>query len=747
MEDRTRERLITKCQQLSEGWSAHALNVLAWLTKDVEGRLVPLINSTADVRRIPQCGLQTSMQIEDLLVKLRPYYEHFLREALGDDATEEALYTQSGEKRFHFTTQSYAVERRIQFTFEKMGNAVSNVRAKNLIHRHLKLYRDTEPYMNDATAIWRWYGVGKQSGEHILQFLEDFRAAYQEIIDKHAGNAEGAHEDDNDLPLLDVDYPFLTAVEQKFVTSFYKKEERYPVFYIALRYLLRATDRPTQTFARINGLNGKYESLQSLATEYHLTFERTRQLSMLKIDESLPVWNLERWAKLEFFHSPLLTAANIHWDALQKTEHIKEMSAYAALAILAALRRMEIVALRADGYKANARRGKGAAWEQPRVLFAYDKSLKTFPFGPFLRTIGHEALLQRIEDRTLDLQALTEDFFQPDTDEEQKQKVLDILREVLPMFPDVEVNEDTVLFRSNHTNYAEEIYQILKRRGEAMTVEDIYAEFLKQHPEDHHTDSTFIRSYMWQDNRFEAVGRKSTYQLREWEQFAGSLQELAVHLLKDEAEPLPLKKVISRMTEHRSNTTPKSCESIIYLAVVTGMLQYFFTAENNTPTAFVGIEGKTYPDRFWVSPLTVEGAITCMHRFLAERGHWPYQSCADTIEVRLNYTLRKYTMRLHVTDEEYALFHQGMADIPQHQYPRSEREAIFMERCRDVNAFWEQHHRLPDNDEEPKLSKWYRETQAKLQRLDDFRRYHFGRIGLQAYKSQQQLSFDFGTDC
>lgn len=744
MEDSTRERLITKCQQLSEGWNAHALNVLAWLTKDVEGRLLPLVNGTADVRRIPRCGSRTSILIEELLKHLRPYYDRLLRNPTAVESAEEVLYTQSEGQRFHFSTQSYSVERRLQFTFEKMVDEVSNVRAKNLIRSHWKRYRDTELYINDNNTLWKWYGVGKQTVEPIMKFLEDFHAAYQDIIDRNAGNAAGADEDDKDLTLLDMDYPFLTTAEQKFVTSFYKKEARYPVFYIALRYLQRATDRSTQTFARVNGLTGQYESLQTLAAEYDLTFERTRQLSMLKIDDSLPVWNLERWTKLEFFHIPLLTEANIHWEALQKTEHIKEMSAYAALAILAALRPLEIVALRADGYKANARRGKGAAWEQPRVLFAYDKSLKAFPFGPFLRTIGHEALLQRIEDRTLDLQALTESFFQPDTNEQQRQKVLAILREVVPMFPDVEVNEDTILFRSNHTNYAEEFYQILKRRGEAMTVEDIYAEFREQHPEDHHTDSTFIRSYMWQDNRFEAVGRKSTYQLREWEQFAGSLQELAVHLLKDEAEPLPLTVLISRMTEHRSNTTAKSCESSIYLAVVAGTLQYFFTAENNAPSAFVGIEGKTYSSHFWISPLTVDGAVTGMHRFLSERGHWPYASSSDVIEDRLNYTLRKYTQRVHVTDEEYARFQQGMADIPPHQYPRNERDAIFMERCHSLDSFWKRHHRLPNNDEEPKLAKWYRETQAKQQQLDDFRKYHFERIGQKTAKPQQQLSFDFG---
>ena len=747
MDDSIRESLITKCQQLSEGWNARALNVLAWLTKDVEGRLLPLINGATDVRRTPNCGPQTSILIEEMLTRLRPYYDNLLHEPTSGEEADEVLYVQSNRTQFRFPICSYYIERRIQSTFEKMVDSISDTRTKRLIRKHFKQYRDTEPYLIDATPIWKWYGTGQQTMEAIQQFLTDFRTAYQDIIGKWG-------EDDNDdlaadtaMSPPDMDYPFLNNSELEFVSSFWKKERRYPVFYIALHYLQRATDRPTQTFARVNGIMGQYESMQELAAEYNLSLERTRQLSKLTIDGTLPVWDLERWAALDFFHSSVLTEANTHWSALQKLEHIEEMSFYSALAILSALCQMEVVALRPDGYKTNSRLRKRGAWEQPLVLFAYDESLSSFALNAFLRAVGHEAMLQRITDKTTSLRAFAEPYFQPDADEESREQVLANLREILPMFPGVEVRQDDVTFRQNHLNYPEEIYQILCQQGRAMTVEDIYAEFRKRHPADHHTDSGFLRSYMWQDERFEAIGRKSTYQLREWERFAGSLQELAIHLVQDEAEPLPTPKLVERMTAQRSNTTAKSCESTIYQTVAAGTLQYYFTAEDNDYSAYVGLPDKVYPSRFWVSPLTVDGAVASMHRFLSERGHWPYATSADAIEKNLHYTLRKYTLHMHVTDEEYIRFHGDMADIPPYQYPRNERDAIFMERCRALNAFWQQHHRLPDNDEEPTLAKWYRETRNKLDQLDEFRRYHFGRIGQQPpAKPHQQLSFDFGEE-
>lgn len=747
MDDSIRESLITKCQQLSEGWNARALNVLAWLTKDVEGRLLPLINGATDVRRTPNCGPQTLILIEEMLTRLRPYYDRLMQMDGSDESDDSLLYVQLGTPQFRFSTYSYHMERRIQSTFEKMVDSVCNARAKRLIRKHFKQYRDTEPYLNDATPIWKWYGTGQQTMEAIQQFLTDFRTAYQDIIGKWGKDNDDGLAADTTMSPPDLDYPFLTKSEQEFVSSFWKKERRYPVFYIALRYLQRATDCPTHTFARVSGIMGQYESMQELAAEYNLSLERTRQLSKLTIDGTLPVWDLERWAALDFFHSSVLTEANTHWSALQKLEHIEEMSFYSALAILAPLCQMEVIALRADGYKANARRGKEVAWEEPHVLFAYDESLSSFALNAFLRTTGHEAMLQRITDKTTSLRAFAEPYFQPDADEESREQVLANLREILPMFPGVEVRQDDVTFRQNHLNYPEEIYQILCQQGRAMTVEDIYVEFRKRHPADHHTDSGFLRSYMRQDERFEAIGRKSTYQLRAWERFAGSLQELAIHLVQDEAEPQPTPKLVERMTAQRSNTTAKSCESTIYQTVAAGTLQYYFTAEDNDYSAYVGLPDKVYPSRFWVSPMSVEGAVAGMHRFISERGHWPYSSCSDNIEARLNYTLRKYTQRKHVTDEERDSFRQGMSDIPPHQYPRTERDALFMERCHALNAFWQQLHRLPDNDEEPTLAKWYRQTQANQQQLDDFRSNHFERIGQQPpAKPHRQLSFDFGEE-
>ena len=98
-----------------------------------------------------------------------------------------------------------------------------------------------------------------------------------------------------------------------------------------------------------------------------------------------------------------------------------------------------------------------------------------------------------------------------------------------------------------------------------MTVDNIFAEFKQRHPEDHHTDSSFIRSYMLSDKRFEAVGSKSTYQLSEWKRFAGTLGALAEHILMAYDNPVKVDELCEMMREQRGNTTRNSLFNHVYI--------------------------------------------------------------------------------------------------------------------------------------------------------------------------------------
>ena len=651
-------------------------------------------------------------------------------------ADDMSVFTPNAEKEIlRIRAESTEHDLLLQDVFSRMVEALTDVRARNLILKYITDYQQAEVYLNNPSLIERWHGAGRRSVDVILRFLFDFYQEYKTIASKT--NEEVA------IQLVSIEYPFLEEDEQRFVGSFLKSEGRYPVFFLATRYFQHTSERNAQIFARANGVMCSHLHYDALADEFGITRERVRQLSLIDLtsaNDAGMLWDGYRWQSLGFLQKPVLTADNIQWKELAEKEHVEGIDFYAALAIIGQMVPLQTVALRADGRRANARLSANTPWEMPDVLFAYNSRYSFFSFENALIEVGHVASLQRITEDRMPLSGIISRGLvnrqMSDIDAVEIKAVEDILREVVTMFPHVAVEDDDIVFQVNRINYIEEIYQILRRKGEAMTINEIFAEFLRLHPDDHHTDSLFVRSYMLRDDRFEAVGSKSTYQLKEWNRFAGSLGDLAVHLVENSPEPVRADILCQRMMEHRHNTTMKSCYTSIYLAINAKQLMFYIdssagddVAESKEDTAesryYVGLFQKSYPDRFWASPLVVEGAVRSMRRFLQEYGRWPFNSAATSLERALCYTHRKYSVKKCVTDDEIEFFRQGMADICPDHYPSCERDLQFVSRCNQLIDFCQKYHHLPHHQEQPRLITWYKAQCSQAGSFRGFRKYMF----------------------
>lgn len=637
-------------------------------------------------------------------------------------------------------------DRLLQNVFLQMVEDINDARVRNLIHKYVKDFRDAEDYLNDSSLIYKWRGAGSQSIERACQFLDAFYQEYLAIVNGQREEVVNR--------LIAIDYPFLTNDEQVFVASFMQTEGRYPVLFIASRYLQRSANKQSQIFAKANGIVGGHQRFEDIASDYNVSRERVRQLSFINITKEKDagqVWNEDRWQPLGFINQPVLTESIVRWNELQQKEHLDHLDFYAVLAMIRQMAPFNIVALRNDGRRANARLSADVPWQMPDILFAYDSSLEKFSFENALATIGHEVSLQRITDSRMSLSELVTLHFTEQHSEEELEAVISVMRGVLPLFPDVETKDDDIIFRANRINYMEEIYQILQRKGQAMTVDAIYDEFRLRHPDDHHTDSGFIRSYMLRDDRFEAVGSKSTYQLREWERFSGALGDLAVHLLENSNEPLKAEVLCRMMLEQRPTTTLKSCYSSIHIAVNACRLLFYIDAEaapeesvdetdGEVSRYYVGLFDRQYPKRFWPSPLTVEGTIRSMRRFLEENNRWPFASGKTGIEPTLYYALRKYAQKRCVTDDELLRYQQGMADINPDDFPFNDRDLQFQNRCQELMDFCETTHYLPAGG---KLMSWYRTLCSQQNQLTGFRKNLFLRLQTAIASSRKELELSF----
>ena len=616
-----------------------------------------------------------------------------------------------------------------------------SVRSRNVLSRILKdIDGQFIPLMRGEINVRSFPQCGAKTAIEIEEVLEQLRPFFNEFIQIY--KTDSASPEKMDAKLIAYDYPFLSEDEQAFVASFLQAEGHFPHFYLASRYFHKTANRHVQIFALANGILDGHVSFEVIGRKFGMSRERVRQLSLTSVihaDDAGKLWNKNRWRAQGLLDKQLLSASTIHWDEIQQKEMVGNLDLYAALAIIRQMVPVYIISVRGDGRRANTRFSEDIPWQTPDVIFGYDHSRGSFPYESVLSIVGHEAALQRITDSKLSLSNLVNPFFKEKHNDSFRQTVINNLREMLPLFKDVETDGDDIIFRANHLNYTEAIYQILQCRGEAMTLDEIFTEFLKLYPDDHHTDTSFIRSYMLRDGRFEAVGSKSTYQLREWQRFAGALGDLAVHILEKSEEPINVTTLCQQMMEQRPGTTLKSCNTSIYIAVCACRLLYYTDStileeeddeedlsqsEKRKRRSFVGLFDREYDARFWPSTVTMEGTIRGIRRFIAENGRWPFASGKSKLEHSLYHVMRKYTKKQRLTEDERQRYEQGLADIHPYDFPQSERDQSFMLHCRQFKDYWWRNLHYPTG----KLMTWYQSQCAKAAQFTGFRKYHFEQL-------------------
>ncbi len=725
MKATTRNLLVNKCIQLTDSMSVRSRNIVMKMLKNVEDTLEPLLMGQGDVRSLPLCGEKTAVDIKRLIDQLQPYYI----EITTDE--EKAAEEMSLPQNLSLKPNNKADDTLLQELFVKMVDNIANTRTRNLIKRYIKNYRQGEVYLKDPSLVGKWHGAGQQTIEGTATLLKEFHSEYLSICIGEKTNSKTL--------VAASDYPFLSPEEQKFVIDFKQAEGRYPVLFIAKCYFHATTVRPSQLFARANGILGEHKRLDILAEELHLTRERLRQLSLANVTSAPDAgrtWDYQRWKSQPYMKQPLLTADIIGWEKLSEKEHLGDLDFYSALTIIKQMRPLYIVAMRNDGRRANNRLPPTIPWTMPEVLFACNASYEWFPFENALLPLAHNASMVRKSDERLSLTGRTNRYFGTGHSDGDRHAILDIIRQVLPMFNNVSTEGDDIILKANRIDYTEVCHQILSQQGKPMTINQIYNEFKKLYPNDPHSGHKFLRSYLLNTPRIEPIGSKSTYQLPEWGHFAGSLGQLAEHILLSHDVPIRADELCQLMAQQRPSSTWKSCYTSIYLAITSRRLLYYIDSLDNTSSTtteggngapedsyhYIGLYDRQYPPRYWPSTITLDGALRSLHRFIDENQRWPFSSKGGTIESMLYYVMRKIAKRRCVTDDEVQRYHEGIADIPADRYPTNRKDLQFGQRCQQIADYCRQHHRLPTHNEQPTLMSWYKSICNHADTLIGFRK-------------------------
>lgn len=581
----------------------------------------------------------------------------------------------------------------LEKSYQEQVESSLSVRSKNFAAKFLPHFSDLIKYAEEPLASYRNICPGQNMMKtltEIFQFNQKFRREFDRV--------SKLTDDEIQTELLKRDYPYLISRQRQFVFDFIKENNHAPLFFLMLQYLRLSENKSNKIYCLYHGIfDGKKRTLNEIADAMGLTRERCRQIvsGTIELQESEIATN-DGWEYYqELFGLPFVYERTEEYIRLRESEHLSEnFEIFAALISLKGYFMVEEV-------------------EGHTVLV--NKHVEGFNFGDCLDTLFSIVNAKYSVDTCVALDSIL--YAVP---EQLKADMKVLIRFVAKDIYKVQITEDEQLcLPQNYIDIAEELYDILAKKGEPMHVEEIFNEFKRRYPDHKYTEPLQIKSSLYKHKHIRAVGKTSCYALDSWEGvYFGSIRDLLVDLLSKSDVPQHIDILYERVSEYYPNTTKAS----VAATMEDENLQRFIEFEGD----YFGLTSKQYPVEYVVA--------TTVQRYSFEERFQMFKDFVDTYHRFPSYngseeeaSLMRWLYNatndvLTITEEQKALLDATTKRYNGLGYPRSATESEFLLKCMDVKDYIGQHHTLPTNREAPDLYAWLRRSRDNYDSFTDKRR-------------------------
>ena len=568
-----------------------------------------------------------------------------------------------------------------------------SVRSKNFAAKFIPHFDDLIKYADEPLASYRNICPGQSMMKtltEIFQFNQKFKREFDRV--------SKLSDDEIQTEFLKRDYPFLMNRQRQFVFDFIKEHDHAPLFFLMYHYLRLSENRSNKIYCLLHGIfDGKKRTYYEIADAMNLSRERVRQIvyGTIEVQESA-LANNDGWDYYNgLFDLPFIYEKTEGYVRLKEVEHLPaDFEVFASL-----------VKLKAD-FKAEDVEGH---------TILMNNKYSDLKLTDCLDTLFSIIDAKYSVDTYVSLDSVL--FTVP---EQLRPAMKVFIKHITTEIYNVQITEDEKLYLpQNYIDIAEELYDILDKKGEPMHVEDIFKEFKTRYPDHKFTDPLQIKSYLFKHKHIKAVGKTSCYALDSWEGvYFGSIRDLLVDLLSDSDVPLHIDNLYDGVTEHYPNTTKASVAATMedenFQRFVEFEGSYFGLTSKEYPTEFVpasSVQRYSFEDRFQM----FKDFIETYHRFPSYNGGGNESSL-----MRWYYNVT--TGVLSMTDEQRTMFNDTLKRYDELGIPRYATESEFLLKCQDVKDYIRQHHALPTNREAPELYAWLRRSRDNYDSYTDKRR-------------------------
>lgn len=595
----------------------------------------------------------------------------------------------------------------LERTYQEQRSTALSVRSNNFSDKFLPHFADLIKYADEPLASYRNICPGQSMMKtltKIFQFNQRFKCEFDRVA--------LLSDDEIQTEFLKRDYPFLMNRQRLFVLDFIKEHNHAPLFFLMYHYLRLSENKSDKIYCLANGIfDGRCRTLNEIAEVMNLSRERVRQIIdkkkvRAKTEKNLtregfeaqeiPILNDDGWDSYnDFLEQPFIYERTEEYVKLKETERLPiDFEVFASLVMLVADFKAEDV----EGH----------------TILMNNK------YGDLKLTDCFDTLFSIIDakysaDTYVPIDSVL--FIVP---EQLRPAMKELVKHITTEIYKVRITEDEKLYLpQNYIDIAEELYDILSKKGEPMHVEDIFKEFKTRYPDHKYTDPLQIKSYLFRHKHIKAVGKTSCYALDSWEGvYFGSIRDLLVDLLSDSDIPLHIDNLYDGVTEHYPNTTKAS----VAATMEDENLQRFIEFEGS----YFGLTSKEYPAEFVPAPSVqryrFEDRFQMFKDFIETYRRFPSYNGGDKEASLMRWYYNVTTGVLSMTDEQRAMLNDALRQYDEVGIPRSATESEFLLKCQDVKDYIRQHHTLPTNREVPELYAWLRRSRDNYDSYTDKRR-------------------------
>lgn len=591
-----------------------------------------------------------------------------------------------------------------------------SVKCQNIITNNKIDYKEFLAYRGNEYKFRNFRNVGRKCEEELAKLLDDFEHKYKLILNNDSKEAR--------LQKYQNYFPFLNEKDIIFVDYYFSCYNHYPMFYVLCRYFETTTYNNAKIFASFCGLvdNALYD-YDKIADYYNHTRERVRQIVAKRsfADQYFKmIMDPELWESYDLQINGVVTQKTSKYDKICKEERLN-ISFYAYGSLLTLLIDVYVLNVtEAQKGMSQAEIGEYINKGTPFNTYIISSNYKGFKFFSAIAEVGRLTRLRR--DTTIKIPLSSYFATNPEywsvelsLDDNQVDEFLEVFETIIGDFFDDYIENHYLILETNRINYSEIMYGILKEHGESMLLQDIFDRYKQLYPDSKYSDAMQIKPYLFRDERIKNIGRSSMYTLAEWNDYTGSLFELAVDLVEATKTPIKIEELAQEMLVFRPSSTARSTQSIIYLCVNDGRLVQFYGD-------MVGIPNRTYKGDYILQPRNFDEWLTAFKDFTNKHGRFPVSATKGFEGALYNwyYDARTY---INLSSDEILKFHQMMKDFE--KIPHTITEKKFLDNCERYKGFVLQTGRMLDKSDEKSLYYWFIGNLRKYASYEDNRRLYF----------------------